>query len=119
MRSQIYAMKQEPGSTYFVVNISNIHYEVDIVAKVVGHDSPQNVLRDVVSVISRELAITPQPARYVPCVSHMRRVVDSRTAVVPLDEPSIAGDELVLVVNELAIPSPSSRQRTFAFVRVL
>ena len=84
------------ATTRLVVNVGDVHDEVYVVAKVVGHDSPQNVLRDVVSVISRELAIPPQPARHVPCVSHMRRVVDGRTAVVPLDQASIRGHKLSL-----------------------
>ena len=39
----------EEGTTHFIVNICNIHYEVDFISKVIPQNPSHDVLRHVVS----------------------------------------------------------------------
>ena len=54
-----------------VVNISHIHHEVDVIAEVVAHNAPDDVLCNIVS-----------------CVSHMTCIIHGGTTIVPRHKTS-------------------------------
>ena len=79
--------RRESTTTHLVVDIGDVHDEVDIVAKVLGHYPAQNVHAHVVPVCEctkKSVAIDVHAkSGNAPGMAHMRRVVDSRPAVVP------------------------------------
>jgi hypothetical protein len=83
-----------------VINIGDVHDKIDIVAKVIRHNSAQDVLGDVVSEGKRICGLASQRVtKNLPCMTHVGGIVYSRTAIVPFDTFAVAWDELILGVE--------------------
>ena len=80
--------------THLVVDVSNVHDKVDLIAEVVLEDTTDNVLSEIVAVMS--FASLSRGVDRAPGMSHMRRIIDCRTTVVPIDLAPFDRDELVL-----------------------
>ena len=63
-------------AVHLVIDVGDVHDEVNIIAKVVRHDPSQDVLRHVVSgggpVHRRKMLIARELTSHVPCVTHRR-----------------------------------------------
>jgi hypothetical protein len=87
----------EVGGTRLVINVRNVLDEVNIVSKVIRHDTAEDVLRDIVSA-ENDFAFSSQRslAAHSPCMTHVGGIVYGRPAVIPLDVFSMARHKLRL-----------------------
>jgi hypothetical protein len=82
--------------TNFVVNVRDIHNEVNIITKIIGHDSTKYILSHIAPKKPSHLEFNEHVLDTLPGMTHVRRIINSRTAVVPLNMPAICWNEFYL-----------------------
>jgi len=83
------------GKAGLVINVGDIHDQMDVVSKVVLHNTPQNVLCNIISPVFSVGSIEFTIVR-IPCMAHMRGVINGGPAIVPFDDIPVHRDKLVL-----------------------
>lgn len=84
--------------TRLVIDIGDVHYELHVVTKVIGHDSSQDILGDIVPAVA-EHCTSPamEESSASPRMAHVRCVIHRGSAIVPLHDTTIPGDEFRLI----------------------
>ena len=96
-RSRCIGREQQMWRSDLVVDVCNVHHEMYVVSKVVLENTTEDILSDIVSVRSNQSpAYYALEMRRIPCMTHMRGIVDSRTTVVPFYMTTVLRNEFCL-----------------------